>query len=223
MDEILASIRRIISEDSPSAPEANADWRSDLYPKGSEDADADDDVLVLTQRAPSPEPQVPASIAALVQSASAAEATPVEADTAVKAKLAAVKDEIPDVKPTPKPAEAVAPVTPEPVVASAKVASVASPVLPPKMESNVDDKSLVSETTAADAMSSFGKLTAARASSLNDRAGPALPEPGRTLEDLTRELLEPMLQAWLDANLATIVQEHVEEEIARITRGRTKK
>lgn len=39
-----------------------------------------------------------------------------------------------------------------------------------------------------------------------------------TLEDLVRELLQPMLKSWLDANLPEIVEQMVAREIARITR-----
>lgn len=39
-----------------------------------------------------------------------------------------------------------------------------------------------------------------------------------TLESLVREMLKPMLQAWLDENLPSIVQDAVEREVARIAR-----
>jgi cell pole-organizing protein PopZ len=38
----------------------------------------------------------------------------------------------------------------------------------------------------------------------------------RTLEDLVRELLRPLLQTWLDENLPGIVERLVREEIARV-------
>jgi uncharacterized protein len=47
----------------------------------------------------------------------------------------------------------------------------------------------------------------------------AMPAPGRTLEDVVRELLRPMLQQWLDENLPGIVQRAVDTEVARIARG----
>jgi uncharacterized protein len=40
----------------------------------------------------------------------------------------------------------------------------------------------------------------------------------RTLEDLTRELLLPMLKSWLDQNLPTIVERLVRAEIDRVSR-----
>jgi hypothetical protein len=38
----------------------------------------------------------------------------------------------------------------------------------------------------------------------------------RTLEDIVRDLLRPMLQAWLDQHLPSIVERLVREEIARV-------
>jgi cell pole-organizing protein PopZ len=40
----------------------------------------------------------------------------------------------------------------------------------------------------------------------------------RSLEDMTREMLKTMLKQWLDANLPTIVEELVREEIQRVAR-----
>ena len=39
-----------------------------------------------------------------------------------------------------------------------------------------------------------------------------------TLDALVRAMLKPMLQAWLDENLPSIVQDAVEREVARIAR-----
>jgi cell pole-organizing protein PopZ len=58
------------------------------------------------------------------------------------------------------------------------------------------------------------------------RAAPAAPPPappeaarsGRTLEEVVREALEPMLRAWLDRNLQEIVERRVQAEIDRISR-----
>ena len=47
-----------------------------------------------------------------------------------------------------------------------------------------------------------------------------MPKDGRSLEDVTRELLRPLLKAWLDENLPRIVSAKVEEEVARIARLR---
>lgn len=43
---------------------------------------------------------------------------------------------------------------------------------------------------------------------------------GRTLEDLAREMMRPMLRDWLDDNLPPLVERLVREEIERVSRGR---
>ena len=45
-----------------------------------------------------------------------------------------------------------------------------------------------------------------------------MPRGDRTLEDVVRELLRPLLQQWLDENLPAIVQQAVESEVERIAR-----
>jgi uncharacterized protein len=42
----------------------------------------------------------------------------------------------------------------------------------------------------------------------------------RTLEDVARETLRPMLKSWLDENLPGVVDRIVEVEIERVIRGR---
>lgn len=42
----------------------------------------------------------------------------------------------------------------------------------------------------------------------------------RTLEDLVKDMLRPMLKNWLDENLPTIVERLVRSEIERVARGR---
>jgi cell pole-organizing protein PopZ len=41
----------------------------------------------------------------------------------------------------------------------------------------------------------------------------------RSLEDLVRELLRPLLKAWLDENLPGMVERMVRSEIERVSRG----
>ncbi len=43
---------------------------------------------------------------------------------------------------------------------------------------------------------------------------------GRTIEDIVVAMLKPMVKEWLDANLPTIVEEKVEEEVQRVARRR---
>ncbi|MCF4098269.1 DUF2497 domain-containing protein [Maritalea mediterranea] len=43
---------------------------------------------------------------------------------------------------------------------------------------------------------------------------------GQTLEDLIREMLRPMLKSWLDENLPGVVEQLVQREIERVSRGK---
>ena len=62
--------------------------------------------------------------------------------------------------------------------------------------------------------------TAAVDTAFNSLAHTVLMENPRTLEDLVREMLKPMLKAWLDDNLPNIVERLVRAEIDRVARGR---
>lgn len=68
---------------------------------------------------------------------------------------------------------------------------------------------LVGAPAAAAAAAAFGRLS----------GNMAMPAAGRTLEDVVRELLRPLLQQWLDENLPSIVQRSVDAEVTRIARG----
>ena len=46
-----------------------------------------------------------------------------------------------------------------------------------------------------------------------------LVQNARTLEDLVREMLRPMLRSWLDENLPGLVERLVRAEIERVARG----
>jgi cell pole-organizing protein PopZ len=62
--------------------------------------------------------------------------------------------------------------------------------------------------------------TAAVDSAFNTLAQTVLVQNGRTLEDLVREMLRPMLKNWLDDNLPSMVERLVRAEIERVSRGR---
>ena len=62
--------------------------------------------------------------------------------------------------------------------------------------------------------------TAAVGSAFNSLAQTVLVDNARTLEDLVREMLRPMLKAWLDDNLPGMVERMVRAEIERVSRSR---
>lgn len=62
--------------------------------------------------------------------------------------------------------------------------------------------------------------SAAVDSAFNTLAQTVLVQNARTLEDLVREMLRPMLKSWLDDNLPGMVERMVRAEIERVARGR---
>lgn len=179
MEEILASIRRIISEDE--APAEAAPPAPEPEPVAA---------------APEPEPEVSMDdqIAALRDAAGVEPEEDDDGDLELTQKVETHGDlDFVEATPSPEPAP-----EPEPP------AVLAEP--PPPVEG------LVSEHVAAAAAATFGRLS----SSI------LMPAEGRTLEDVVREMLRPMLQQWLDDNLPGIVQQAVEAEVDRISRGRVR-
>lgn len=83
---------------------------------------------------------------------------------------------------------------------------------PPPRRRAAGEDGLVSPPTAEDALAAFGSLAAA----VSGRRDLPIGNGARTLEEMVKELLRPMLKDWLDANLAAIVQRAVEREVARI-------
>ena len=57
-------------------------------------------------------------------------------------------------------------------------------------------------------------------SAFNSLAHTVLGNNARTLEDLVKEMLRPMLKSWLDDNLPGLVERIVRAEIERVSRGR---
>jgi hypothetical protein len=161
MEEILASIRRIIAEDN-EAPEGGAEGKGGA--SESPVAAAHEDVLELTEvveeeQAVANPPEVPAQNGAEPEFILGAE---------------------PDEEP----------------------------------EASAEDR-LISAASAAASVASLSQLVARP----RDRSAELpLGETNRTLEDMVRELLRPLLKTWLDENLPTLVERLVHEEIARLVR-----
>jgi cell pole-organizing protein PopZ len=84
---------------------------------------------------------------------------------------------------------------------------------------NAPDTEWIGEAAAVQASSAFDKLAALEPTPAEPIA---MPPPGRSLEDLTRDMLRPMLKEWLDENLPRIVQDRVDEEVERLARRRVR-
>jgi cell pole-organizing protein PopZ len=81
---------------------------------------------------------------------------------------------------------------------------------PPQPQAGVIDRTLMSASTSAAVDSAFNAL-----------AQTVLVQNARTLEDLVREMLRPMLKSWLDDNLPGMVERIIKAEIERVSRGRS--
>jgi hypothetical protein len=63
--------------------------------------------------------------------------------------------------------------------------------------------------------SSASTITAA----FDTLANNVLAENARTLEDIVKEMMRPMLKQWLEENLPSLVERLVRAEIERVSRG----
>jgi uncharacterized protein len=191
MEEILASIRRIISEDD-AAPAATT--------AAPEAAHAfEDDVLELSE----PVNELPETVSSDFDF----DALPTEYEPPVHAEPEAVYEEIrvedrwsdpePEVAPV---RQAYQPPPPMPV----------QPAYQPPI-SHAPDHGLVSEPVATIAADVFSQLSPSK-------VFPEAFASGNSVEALVVAMLRPMLKEWLDANLPRIVEDKVETEVARIAR-----
>jgi len=178
MDDILASIRKIISDDEARSqtdppPRRDAVAGSPVPPPAAKEPAKADDVLLLT-------------------------------------------DLIED------------PVTPEVQPTSSQPTSIPlsriDPVSAPEMPQSQHESSepLLGSSVAGATTSAFERLNQAVQDSVPppraSEAGPSVGHGGKTIEDLVKEMLRPMLKDWLDRNLPPIVERYVEREIVRLTR-----
>jgi cell pole-organizing protein PopZ len=177
MEEILASIRRIISEDE--APESKLELPAEEEPAPARSAEP-------SFQLPEAEPEARGPQLRAVPSADEEDEDALELTDRVETH-GDLDVYTPNEPPPPEP----------------------EPPRPPPASSLEPEEGLVSAPIAAAAASAFGRLS--------QRI--QMPAEGRTLEDVVRELLRPLLQQWLDDHLPGIVQAAVEAEVERIARG----
>ena len=87
-------------------------------------------------------------------------------------------------------------------------ASRRQPAYEPPFESAAPARPILSHSTVSAVESAFNSL-----------ANTVLSNNARTLEDLVKEMLRPMLKSWLDDNLPGLVERIVKAEIERVSRG----
>ena len=121
---------------------------------------------------------------------------------------------------------------PEPEVQAEFADEEPAPESEPEADSEPTDSGILELTEVAEAADAeFGKAEGIASNETSSTAGQsfdhlsALMVSGyagadNTLEGLLREMLKPMLKAYLDENLPRIVHELVDREVARISRRR---
>lgn len=194
MEEILASIRRII-EDSDTVRAA-----------------ADEQVAAPVE-ALAPQPQkleIEAFRAGLDDPEQEAASATAEAENDIAempADIPAFSSAQAMTQPAVTPAEVAD--GPEPASSPALSRPQEQPATPsePAVESR-PATAIVSDSTGRQVAAAFGELSEAFAASRR-----------RSFDEMAQEMLRPMLQDWLDNNLPTLVERLVREEIERVARG----
>jgi cell pole-organizing protein PopZ len=235
MEEILASIRRIIADDDAAKPAAPAVSNS---AKPAAPVPPPKPVLIA--------PPSPAAPAAPVQPlASSAHPVSLTNDDEIDSMLAAMgpatESEMPnenaDVFELTE--DMTAPVPPQPAPSAAPFRTIdgdsdvvftdaksRSPIpTPPAPNVGTAEPAALGDARPQFTLSGDRSLLSPSASSavdaaFNTLAQTVLVQNARTLEDLVREMLRPMLKSWLDDNLPNLVERIVKAEIERVSRGR---
>ena len=198
MEEILASIRRIIAEDDSD--------KLTQRPANTAGEEIGSDAAAAPRGMRDPVPQEKTSEtygteAKANRSSTILDLTEVTLPTS---RAAAFDPSVPNVQ--------AAPVEDTAVDAAAVDETADDATVPASQPSTVGDDErgrLVSSATSAAVDSAFNAL-----------AQTVLVHNARTLEDLVREMLRPMLKVWLDDNLPGLVERLVRAEIERVSRGR---
>ncbi len=194
MEEILASIRRIISEEESEEGEAaEAEGEEGDAQDGAADAaataDDEDDSDAAAEDAPD----------------ESADAEPAEEDDVLELTERVEDEAALEEAPADAPEEATEPPAKSPVEDLVQ-AAVAAPQ---------SDEFISSDETADAATASLSDVMGALTGT-QLRGVPI--GGGRTLEEVVLEALHPVLKEWLDANLATLVERIVREEIKKMVR-----
>jgi cell pole-organizing protein PopZ len=219
MEEILASIRRIIADDdanksaTPPAVAGPAPRASGLppAPPPAAVANSQDDIDAMLANLDTATPAQPESdVLDLTESmaAPAADNGPAVTFRTIDAASDVIfTDRASD---SPEPAVRIIEEPRSPVAQAPAPAPRPAPRPAPARASNpMPDRPLISSSTVAAVDSAFNSL-----------AHTVIGQNARTLEDLVKEMLRPLLKSWLDDNLPGVVDRIVRAEIERVSRGR---
>jgi cell pole-organizing protein PopZ len=219
MEEILASIRRIIADDDANkavTPPAAAGPRPRASglppaPPPAAVANSQDDIDAMLANLDTATPAQPESdVLDLTESmaAPAADNGPAVTFRTIDAASDVIfTDRASD---SPEPAVRIIEEPRRPVAQAPAPAPRPAPRPAPARASNpMPDRPLISSSTVAAVDSAFNSL-----------AHTVIGQNARTLEDLVKEMLRPLLKSWLDDNLPGVVDRIVRAEIERVSRGR---
>jgi cell pole-organizing protein PopZ len=201
MEEILASIRRIIADDDAGKAKPAEAARTSRAPSAAPAAAQQNSIPAPSFAPVQAEPDPAEDVLDLTSAMEVGEAMPAGFQT-----ISPNQDLVFEDAPIPEPELP----QPEPMME-------ASQPEPPSMiemarrqfeRDTGDDRSLLASSTSAAVDSAFNSL-----------AQTVLVQNSRTLDDMVREMLRPMLKTWLDDNLPNMVERMVRAEIERVSRG----
>lgn len=189
IEEILASIRQIISDDDDPAKAASAAPTSATMPaQAAPDVDLeeeDDEILNLTEEMIEQAPQIAPAAEPMSQPDDIIEFTEPEP----------TKPEI--VKPDPD-------------------QFIELPSVSVQEAQGVDgEDGIFSDSAAAATMGAFAKLAE---NVLIEKPSGVRAASGPSLEEIVRDILKPMLRDWIDKNVPRIVERAVQEELEKLAR-----
>jgi hypothetical protein len=260
MEEILASIRRIIADDEAKPPVADAKpvaagrpaappppakaekppaapapkpVISDIPPSKIAPSPPPRAAAPPPVAAPAAPPQAPPPAASasnnqddidallngLDEATTEDEIRPAQPEAEAEAEVFELTDDMAVASaPPPPPKPAFQKVEPEDDLEFTESAASRAINRPPTYEPPAFDPPPAASTPQA-AILSHSTVSAVE-SAFNTLAHTVLSNNARTLEDLVKEMLRPMLKSWLDDNLPGLVERIVKAEIERVSRGR---
>ena len=212
MEEILASIRRIIADDAPAAEAPPAPARAEQTFRSASVREA-----AFRESAPRPAPvETPAPTPLAPDRPANAEAPSYsgriarpEAFSALTARLGLTQPEAR--APAPQPAPEAAPAPVETFDVSQAIVDVVSEDLAQRAAAPAElaePAQMLSHEADAAVAAQFGKLSDA-----------LMANNAQRLDEMARQMLRPMLKSWLDDNLPVLVERLVRAEIERVARG----
>ncbi len=245
MEEILASIRRIIADDEakppsvdkqaaapPAAkPPAKPAVMNDIPPSKIAPAKPAAEKPRIEKAAPPPPPPPPPAPAPVPSASNSQDDIDAllagldEATTPNEVRAAEPDNEVLELTD-----EMAVPAPPPPTAAQSsfrkveprddlEFAETAAPPPRPVPRQPAFEQSAFDAPPPQQAILSSSTVSAVE-SAFNALAHTVLSNNARTLEDLVKEMLRPMLKSWLDDNLPGLVERIVKAEIERVSRGR---